>query len=190
MRIPVPSRPRLGCTALVKAHCTPRSQVSPSVIAAGDPSRGWATAGSEATLRLPPSSRASFSHPTHPAPTPPWVAAAEGIRLQGSKGRHRGLRRPLLAERRRAAPASAARQGGGLRCRRGWPCGAQDDVTGEKGSESPARALARPGARAETRPQEPGTMAGSERNVAWLQHPCPSVVLDGGPTERSGPGAG
>lgn len=103
MRIPVPSLPRRGCTALVKAHCTPQVSRFPigerRGLTPGDPSTGWATAGSEPpSASLLPRARAPAS----------VVPAAEGIRLQGSSGRHRGLRRPLLAERRRAAPASGA----------------------------------------------------------------------------------
>lgn len=80
-----------------------------------------------------------------------WVQAAEGIQLPGGQGRRCGLWRPLRAEKRRAAPAWRAGQGGGL----DWPCWAQGYVTGEKGNESPP--LGRGAARGECEDTATGT---------------------------------
>lgn len=159
--IPVPSLLRVGC-CLGQGTQRPSSQVSPSVsvrgLTAGEPGRGWGRVGSEAFLGLPPSSR-----------PPP---GGGGIRRR--RGSPPG--RPGEALRTPAPPAG----GGAPRRARGrstprsgsrppqpgpGPAEHRIKSLGRKEMSHLPKAVGRPGASAETRPQEPGTMAGSERNV-------------------------
>lgn len=92
--IPVPSLPRVGCAALIKAHTSvPQLSVSPSVgvrgLTPGKPRGEWGRAKSEAILGFLPSSPARSWRR--------WVLAAEGIQLPGAQGRPCGLWRPLRA---------------------------------------------------------------------------------------------
>jgi hypothetical protein len=106
------------------------------------------------------------------------------------RGRPRG---PVRAALRAPAPPA----GGEAPC----PCGpgseqatpraprswGQDYVTSGKGNESP---LSRAEASAETRPQEPGTMAGSARNADLAAAAGPLRAPRPGPSEGRRPGAG
>lgn len=131
--------------------------MSVSGLTPGEPGKGWGRAESEAILGFPPSSTASAWRR--------WVWAAEGSLLRGAQRRRCGLRRPLPAEKRYAAPPPVARQGGVQAAAWSWPSWAQDYVTGEKGNESSPPGHGAAWGECGDEPQEPGTMAGSDRNV-------------------------
>lgn len=168
----------MGCAALVKAHALPQVPVSPSVTVRDlIPGRGWGRAGSEALLGFSRSSPAGGAESWQPreagsAPTPGEGAAGSGTPC--------GPRSASQCRRSRPAGRVPGRRPGRLN----W---AQDYVTGEKGNESSLPgAVRRPRASAESRLQETGTMAGSERNVGLASAAGAASASDAGPCRASG----
>lgn len=129
--------------------------VSPSVSIRGltsrEAGRAWGSAGSQAVLGLPL---------CRPAPAlRTWIREAERILLHGSWGGTAAFGAPCW-RRSAAQRLPPERVAAGPR-----PPGHRIMSLGRKEMSHIPRAVGRPGASAETRPQELGTMAGSERNV-------------------------